>query len=320
MTGALPVVAEVVRNGFVESIHHGSVVALAPDGAVLWSVGDVDSPMYPRSSSKPLQVVGMLRVGLGDVLAGDAELLAVAAASHDGSPYHVALVERMLALADLDASALENTPTLPYSEAAAREVLRSGGGPSSLLQNCSGKHAAMLVTAAHNGWPIAGYRALEHPVQQAIRTAVADLTGEPALHVAVDGCGAPLLSASLVGLARAFRSLVTAAEGTPERLIADAMRAFPQAVGGPDRAVTQVMQRVPGLLAKDGAEGVYGAALADGTAVTLKIADGAARAAVPVLLEALRCVGVPAESLSGVPVVPVLGAGHPVGEIRALPL
>ena len=316
--GALPVVAEVVRNGFVESVHHGSVVALAPDGAVLWSVGDVESPMFPRSSSKPLQVVGMLRAGLGDVLGSDAELLAVAAASHDGSPYHVALVERMLALGGLDASALRNTPTLPYSESAAHEVLRAGGGPSSLLQNCSGKHAAMLVTAAHNGWSLEDYRAPEHPVQQAILEAIADLTGERPQHVAVDGCGAPLLSVSLVGLARAFGALTTAAEGSPERQVADAMRGFPQAVAGPERAATCVMRAVPGLLAKDGAEGVYGTALADGTAIALKIADGAARAAVPVLLEALRRVGVPGEDLAEVPVAPILGAGHRVGEIRAV--
>lgn len=312
MTGPLPVVAEVVRNGFVESVHHGSVVVVGPDGAVLWSVGEVSSAMFPRSSSKPMQAVGMLRAGLD--LGADSELLAVAAASHDGSPYHVALVERILALGGLDASVLDNTPALPYSESAAHDLIRAGGGPSSLHQNCSGKHAAMVLTAAQNGWPLAGYRDPKHPVQQAIRTGVESLAGASAEHVAVDGCGAPLLSMSLTSLARAFSALVTASPGSPERAIADAMRAFPVAVGGPTRSVSQVMAAVPGLLAKDGAEGVYGAALADGTAIALKVADGAARAAAPVLLEALRHCGVTVE---GVSIPPVLGAGRPVGEIRA---
>lgn len=314
MTGSLPVIAEVVRNGFVESVHHGSVVAVGPDGSVLWSLGDVSSAMFPRSSSKPLQAAGMLRAGL--VL--DGELLAVAAASHDGSPYHLALVEQILALGGLDVGALDNTPTLPYSESAAHDVIRTGGGPTSLQQNCSGKHAAMLLTSVRGGWATDGYRHPEHPVQQAIRAAVEDLAGESAAHCAVDGCGAPLLSMSLTGLARAFSTLVLAPHGSPERMVADAMRAHPVAVGGPERSVTQLMAAIPGLVAKDGAEGVYGAALDDGTAVAVKVADGAARAATPVVVEALRRLGVPAERLGSVVVAPVLGAGLPVGEIRAV--
>lgn len=256
----------------------------------------------------------MLRAGLD---LRDAELLAVAAASHDGSPYHLALVERLLALGGLDASALDNTPSLPYAESAAHDVIRSGAGPSSLLQNCSGKHAAMLVTAVRNGWPTVGYRDPSHPVQQAVRAAVEDLCGAPAEHCAVDGCGAPLLSMSLTGLARAFSALVTAADGSPERAVADAMRAHPVAVGGPERSVTQLMSATRGLLAKEGAEGVYAAALADGTSVAVKVADGAGRAATPVVVEALRRLGVPAHQLAAVPTAAVLGAGRPVGEIRA---
>lgn len=318
MTGSLPVVAEVVRNGFVESVHHGSVVVVGPDGDVLHAAGETVAAMFPRSSSKPIQAVGMLRAGLD--LGGDAELLAVAAASHDGSSYHVALVERILALGGLDASSLDNTPALPYSESAAHDVIRAGGGPSRLQQNCSGKHAAMVLTAVQNGWPGPGYRDPEHPVQQAIRSAIEDLAGAPAGDVAVDGCGAPLFSMSLTSLARSFSALVRAEPDSPERAVADAMRSYPFAVGGPDRSVTQLMSAVPGLLAKDGAEGVYAAALADGTAVALKVADGAARAATPVLLAALQLCGVPAASLESVSTTPVLGAGHPVGQIRATQL
>jgi L-asparaginase II len=314
-----PVVAEVVRNGFVESVHHGSVVCVESDGSVRWSVGEVDVPMFPRSSSKPLQAVAMLRCGLGEVVS-DPELIAVAAASHSGEPYHVGLVDRMLALGGLGRDVLDNTAGLPYDEAAAREVLRGGGGPDRIHQNCSGKHAAMVLTAAHNGWPTAGYRDPGHPLQKQIIAVLEELSGDSAAELAVDGCGAPLVPMSLTGLASAFSRLVQAAPGTEERMVADAMRRHPEAVGGTGRQVTALMRGVEGLLAKDGAEGVYGAALADGAAVALKIADGAARAASPVLVAALRRMGVAPEQLADVPPSSVLGAGRPVGEVRAVAL
>ncbi|MDQ1687408.1 MAG: hypothetical protein QOK42_383 [Frankiaceae bacterium] len=314
-----PVVAEVVRSGFIESVHHGSVVALGPDGSELWAVGEVHAPMFPRSSSKPMQAVGMMRAGLGSVIT-DPEQLAVAAASHSGEPHHIALVRAILAAGGLGPEALDNTPTLPYDQAAAHDWIRSGGGPDRIHQNCSGKHAAMVVTAQHNGWSIEGYRDPEHPLQKAIGAALAELSGERAEHVGVDGCGAPLLSMTLTGVARSFSRMVQAPAGSAESAVADAMRGFPFAVGGTGREVTALMQSVPGLLAKDGAEGVYGAALPDGTAVAVKIADGAARAATPVLVAALRRLGVPADQLDAVPASVVLGAGKPVGEVRAVAL
>jgi L-asparaginase II len=226
----------------------------------------------------------------------------------------------MLALGGLGRDVLDNTAGLPYDEAAAHEVLRGGGGPDRIHQNCSGKHAAMVLTAAHNGWPITGYRDPDHPLQKHITATLEELSGESAGELAVDGCGAPLVPMSLTGLARAFSRLVQAAPGTEERLVADAMRSHPEAVGGTGRQVTALMRGVVGLLAKDGAEGVYGAALADGAAVALKIADGAARAASPVLVAALRRMGVAPEQLADVPPSSVLGAGRPVGEVRAVAL
>jgi L-asparaginase II len=134
-------------------------------------------------------------------------------------------------------------------------------------------------------------------VQQACRAAIERLAGEEVKHVAVDGCGAPQHALTLPGLARAFTALVLG--GAQERRVADAMRAHPWHVGGTGRDVTRLMEGVPGLVAKDGAEGVYAVALADGTSVALKIADGSARTGVRALATA-----------------PVLGGGRPVGELR----
>ncbi|MGH3734176.1 MAG: asparaginase [Micromonosporaceae bacterium] len=305
-------VAEVWRSGFLESVHFGSVVALDAAGGAALSVGTPDAPMFPRSSNKPLQALAMVRHGLEL----DAELLALACASHSGEEFHVEGVRQILARARLDAGALQCPPDLPIGEAARRAHLAAGGGETRTQMNCSGKHAAMLLTCVTNGWPVAGYRDPRHPLQRAIADTVAELAGAPVAATGVDGCGAPLYAIPLTGLARAFGRLASAAEGTLERRVADAMRTHPEWVGGtgPERRDTVLMGRVPGLLAKDGAEAVSAIGLADGRAVAVKIADGGVRARGVVAAAALNRLGVP--GLDDLATEPVLGHGEPVGDVR----
>ena len=310
-----PVVAEVVRSGLVESRHHGSVIGLDRDGTRVLSLGDVDVPVYPRSSLKPLQALGMLRAGWRP---DDDRQVALACASHSGEPEHVDVVRRILAAAGLDETALDNTADLPLDRAAAHALIRAGGRADPLHQNCSGKHAAMLATCVAAGWPTSSYRSPDHPLQLALRSTVEDTAGETVAAVAVDGCGAPLFALSLAGLARAFALVAAAPEGADEPAqVAAAMRAHPFLVGGTGRDVTALMTEVPGLVAKDGAEGVYAAALPDGRAVALKIDDGSGRARAPVMVAALERLGVRVEALAQLAAPPVLGHGEPVGSIRA---
>ena len=303
MTGCYAPVAEVWRSGALESVHHGAVVGLAADGSLAWAVGDPDVMIFPRSALKPLQAAAMVEAGLEL----DDRLLAVVCASHDGRPEHVAAVREILAGAGLGDDDLDNTPALPLAAEAMRAVVRAGGAPASITQNCSGKHAGMLATAVRNGWPTRGYRDQDHPVQRLIlddlRAHAGGVTG-----VGVDGCGAPAPVVSLVGLARAVRRL--AVEG---HQVQRAMSGHPEMVGGPTRDITRLMQRVPGLLAKDGAEGVQVAALPDGRAVAVKVADGSGRARTPVTVAALRALGVAVDPDDFVE--PVLGHGVPVGEV-----
>lgn len=313
---ALPVLAEVVRSGFVEGWHHGSVVAVGPDGGVLLSAGDPAAPVFPRSSNKPMQAAAMVRAGLD--LPGP--LLALVAASHNGEPVHVAGVREILSRAGLTPADLQNTPDLSLDEPSARAHLRAGGEPDSLHQNCSGKHAGMLATCVVAGWPTQTYLQPDHPLQRLIRATLEELAGEPAAATGVDGCGAPLFAVSLVGLARAFQALVRAEPGSAEARVAAAMRAHPYQVAGRNRDDTELMSGLAGCLAKGGAEGVHAAALDDGTAVALKIADGASRARTPVLVAALRAAGAAAPVLAQLATTPVLGHGVPVGEVRAVPL
>jgi L-asparaginase II len=312
------VVAEIVRSGFVEGHHYGSVVALDAAGEVEWSVGMVDEQLLPRSCNKPIQAVAMVRAGLSL----PPELLALACASHSGEPFHLEGVRRILALAGLDETSLQTPLDYPLDDAAREQVIRDGGEQTSLQMNCSGKHAAMLATCVLNGWSIEDYLDPKHPLQVAIAVAFSDLTGEPVDVVAVDGCGAPLLSTSLIGLARAFRTLALATSG-PEKLIADAIRSHPAYVSGTTRDELALLTAIPGSIGKAGAESCYAVALADGRAFALKTDDGAPRVR-PVLMAAalersgvLALAGVDAVAVRRTGELPLMGGGKPVGEIRA---
>ncbi|GAA2113002.1 asparaginase [Streptomyces synnematoformans] len=313
-----PVLAEVVRSGFVEGHHRGSLVLLGADGAVERAWGDVDAQVFPRSANKPFQAAAVLRAGAraaGEPLAG--ERLALAAASHSGEAFHRDLVRKLLAESGLSEDALRNPPDLPLDAEEREAYLAAGLTRDRVAMNCSGKHAAMLAACVANGWPRESYLAADHPLQRLVRRTVAETAGEEVRHVGVDGCGAPLLSLSLTALARGFRRLVRAAEGTPERRVADAMRAHPEYVAGTRRWDTWLMRGVPGALAKVGAEGVQAVALADGRALAFKVDDGALRAVGPVLARGLALLGVRSPATARIGAAPLLGGGEQVGEIRA---
>ncbi len=306
--------AQVTRNGWVESVHAGHAVLVAPDGAVIRSWGRPEDPVLPRSSNKPLQAAGMVGVGLD--LAG--AQLAIAAASHSGEAFHLDTVRAVLNDGGLTEADLANTPALPYAPAAQIAWIRAGGGPTSLTQNCSGKHAAMLRTALALGAPLTGYLDPDHPVQRAAAAGIERLSGERIVATGIDGCGAPVAAISLVGLARAFSRMVLAGADTPEGRVARAMAAHPEHVGGTDRDVTLFMAALPGAIAKDGAESVHAFALPDGRAGALKVADGSERARAAVAVALLRHLGVDPTVLAAVGPAPVLGGGRPVGSIDAL--
>jgi L-asparaginase II len=308
-------VAVTSRSGWDESVHFGAVVALGPGGDIEMAAGDPNVVVYPRSSTKPMQAVAMVRAGLQL----PPELLAVVCASHDGTPMHTAAALEILHGAGLDEGALANIPSWPLNQATAAGLMRAGAEKTPLLMNCSGKHSGMLATCVHNGWAHdASYLDVEHPLQAAITETVDDLCGEPHAHIGVDGCGAPAHAMSLLGLARAFRNIANGAAGAAGTQVYTAMTTNPEMVGGIARDVTVLMRHVPLLMAKDGADGVYAAALPDGRALALKIADGGDRARPPVMLAAQQALGIDTTAVAPLVEERIMGHGRQVGTVRAI--
>ena len=214
----MDVLVEVVRSGLVEDRHRGVAVRVDPDGEILWSMGDPGLTIFPRSANKPFQTVAMMRAGLPL----DGPELALAAGSHSGEPFQVDAVRAVLARAGLEESALQTPPALPKDPEAHRAAVRAGREPEPVLMECSGKHAAMLLTSVVNDWPIDTYLDPDHPLQQAITSTFTELTDAPPDAVGTDGCGAPLLATTLHRLATATARLMSARERV--RLAAAARR------------------------------------------------------------------------------------------------
>lgn len=306
------VLVELVRSGVREGVHVGHAVIVDAQGSVVRSWGDAQHLMLPRSSNKPFQAQAMLELGveLSD------QHLALASGSHAGEDFHCEGANAILSSVGLKASALRCPISYPLDPVERDAWIHDGREPSVVAWNCSGKHAAMLATCVANGWSIDDYLDPMHPLQEAIVRTFETLTGEAVWAHAVDGCGAPLLGTSLTGLARAMSRQMQAEAGSPASQVVDAMRAWPEWVGGTRLDVTAFMRAVPGLVAKNGAEGVYVAALADGTGLALKIEAGSDRARIVGFAGLLEAAGVSREQLGELLWQDVLGGGVVIGQIR----
>jgi L-asparaginase II len=328
---AVAALLEVRRGRLVESRHLGALAVVDADGRLVASVGDPELPVFPRSTLKPLQALPLVESGALDRLALDLPHLALACASHGGAPDQVARVAQLLAAGGLSPDALACGVQMPYDPGAARTLVRIGAHPSPLHHPCSGKHAGFLLAAQALSAPAAGYLDPEHPVQRAVRAAVSETAGLPAsaLVPTLDVCHAPSWALRLSGLALAYARLLRPPDLPRARAsalgrVARAMAEHPSLVGGPEgRLDTALMRSVHGLVAKSGAEGVLALAvrLPGGRPVglALKIADGdaARRARGPVVVEALRQLGLP-EAEPGGPLDPLhAGRFGPRAEMEA---
>ena len=300
------VLAEYVRDGVVESVHRGYLVALSADGTVNLALGDSEHLIFPRSCVKSIQGAAMVRAGLKL----EPRLLALGCSSHSGSEEHLLAVREILALAKLDESALQCMLDKPLGD---QERRAWGDKPATRISmNCSGKHAAMLLTCVTHGWPIENYLDSAHPLQVAIKAELEALSGEKITLTSTDGCGAPLFLMSVIGLARAIRAITLSTDPVHQSVL-DASRTFPEMVAGKGRLTTQMIEAVPGLYMKDGAEAVEIASMPDGRTLVFKVADGSLRPFRVLVHAGLKRLGIdsPYEAEN------VLGGDRVIGTIRA---
>lgn len=302
--------AEVERSGLVESVHDLAVVAVGLDGR-RWGSGDVDRPFFLRSAAKPFQAAVAERLG-GPM---PPEWLAVACASHDGDPVHLAIVDAMLGDAGAAEPDLACPPAWPLGERAARRV-GSEGGPRRIWHNCSGKHAAMIRACAAQGWDRTGYASPEHPLQQAILEEMVATFGGGVSPVGVDGCGVPVHRTTVRRTADAYLRLVS--EPRFES-VATAMRRYPALVSGWGNVDSACATWLGGL-AKRGAEGLLAVVVPGAGAVAVRCWDGAERALAAGVASALTWLGwVPGGARRPLEAAldrPVLGGGREVGTVR----
>ncbi len=300
------VLAEYVRDGVVESEHRGFLAALNADGSIFKALGDVETKIFPRSTVKCAQASAMVRSGL-DL---EPRLLALAQSSHSGGDMHMDGAREILASVGLSESALQCALDRPLGDAERRAWGEKA--PTQIAMNCSGKHAAMLATCVKNGWPIESYLDASHPLQLAIKAELEELAGEKISLTSTDGCGAPLYLLSLIGLARAVREITISTDPVHQRVMS-AARAFPEMVGGVGRHNTEMMQQVPGLFMKDGAEAVNVCSLSDGRTFVFKVSDGSLRAFRTIVHACLNDFGID----TALTPEKVMGGPRVIGTIRA---
>ncbi len=283
-----PVLVEVTRGNLVESRHRGLVIAVDGDGRTVFSLGETDTAVFPRSACKAMQGLPLMESGAADAYGFGNRELALACSSHSGEPEHVELAAKMLAAAGLDVSALECGAHWSSDQRTLIGQARSLEAPTALHNNCSGKHSGFICACCHSGTEVKGYVGYEHPLQQEIRGTMESLTGAilGTDNCGVDGCSIPTYAVPLKGLAHGFAKMATGVGLGPERARAsrrliEACMAEPFYVAGTKRACTRLMKTAPGrIFAKTGAEGVFCAAIPEkGIAIALKCEDGTTRAA-----------------------------------------
>lgn len=329
------ILAKVVRGETVESVHRGHLVVMDGDGEIIHSLGEPDLVTYFRSAAKPFQALPMIVSGAADHFGFTAEEIAMTCASHSGESFHVELVARMLEKIGCTEADLKCGTHLPFSEAEANRLLRSGERATPLQNNCSGKHTGMLAFAKHIGADPQTYDGLDTPIQQEILKTVAAFAELPVgeVGIGVDGCAVPNFALPLAAMARSFANLINPSDAFAGNVknacghIVAAMSGNPRLIGGTERLDTMIMDAAPGkLISKVGAEGVWLAAalpsdkFPSGLAIALKIEDGDDRRGRPVAaVEALRQLGVlPKDALGAVSPMKIKNRrGDLVGRVEA---
>ncbi|OUJ15271.1 asparaginase [Acetobacter sp. DsW_063] len=311
--------AEVLRGGRVESLHTGVIVVSDPNGAIAFSQGDIDAPVFPRSTVKALQALPLIESGAADRFGLIPEDLALACASHGGEPAHAAVASRILGRLGRDQTSLECGAHWPTNAAAARGLAAAGEEPCALHNNCSGKHSGFICVACAEGVDVEGYIRPDHPVMQRVAQTMTEVTGaaHDASNRGVDGCSIPTYAIPMRALALAYARFATGQGFSPDlaraaERLRRAVASAPFMVSGTGGFDTVVMEALgERAFTKIGAEGVLVASLPQtGLGVAIKCRDGGLRGAEAAMAAVLARFG--GEGVSDSPVL----AGWTEQELR----
>jgi len=319
-----PILVELTRGELVESVHRGALAVVDADGAVVASLGDIQAPVYSRSSLKPMQAMVLVESGAAEAFGLSDEEIALACASHSGEPMHTTRVAAWLARIGLAEKDLACGAHPARYEPVTEAMIRSGEKPTRIFNNCSGKHTGFLTVARH--WDVAteGYERIGHPVQRAVAAVLKDLSGASDLPYGIDGCAAPNFATSLTQFARAAarmasgNGLAKSRADAAKRIIA-AMIAHPELMSGTGRVCATLIRASQGRVAvKTGAEGFFGGWIPGrGLGIAIKIDDGAGRASETVIAALLSKLGLLGDGAKALLRAPVLNTrGTTVGERR----
>ena len=323
-----PILVEVTRAPLVESVHRGAFAVSDAKGGLKLFAGDMDRPIFPRSSLKPVQAVPLIESGAADAFGVSDEELALACASHSGEPMHTTRVAAWQDRIGCSVADLACGPHRPVHEKTATEMIAKGERWTSLHNNCSGKHTGFMTLARHLKVPVKGYQLIDHPSQQHVEKTLKEMAGmNGEMPYGVDGCTVPNFALPLRALARAMAQFadpsgLSSSRREAANRVVRAMTAHPELVAGTGRACTNLMRQAHGIITKTGAEGVYIAIIPRlGLGAALKIDDGASRASETAIAALLIALGaLPDEgAAAGLARAPVPNTrGVPVGERRAV--
>ena len=267
------------RNGYFDLIHYGYICVVDDRGRVLWSLGDPEDMVFYRSASKPIQALPAFAMGLDKKYGLTEEQSVILSASHLGMPCHVSAVEEILRRMELPESVLCMRPTAPGDAAANEARIRAGLPLRKVYHNCSGKHCALLMIQRELGGPVEDYWKTDTPVHRLVERTIRAVSETERVHVGVDGCGVPVFAVPMKNIATAFKNLAcidTIADGALQAAAAENVRRiglYPHMIRG--ALLCTEMNRDPNIIAKGGANGVYGFGLKkQRLGVAFKLVDG----------------------------------------------
>jgi len=298
-----PILVNAWRGSAIESRHRGAIAVFSVDGKPVFSVGDVQRPVFGRSAVKFIQAIPLVESGAYEALGLDERHLSLACASHNGEPGHIELVNSWLAKLGYDDDAFECGADLPGDDTSRTNLLADGGGPRRMYHCCSGKHLGFLSTCKHLNEPTHNYRLYNHAAQRRWFEVMEQVGSTRLMQLpwGYDGCAIPSIAMPLqrIALAMARFAAPRQAPGLADSRIAaiekiqTALVAEPYFLAGEERLCTDLIRVAPSVLAKVGHEGVYTACIpSQGLGIALKIDDGAGRAARVALGAVLQRLGV----------------------------